>query len=78
MNEQSQRLPMRERYRALVSLLIIPLGLIIVVRASMAGLQAWMLIILGLAFVVLGIVRLRIYIQYKRTQGLTPGKGKRA
>ena len=78
MNEQSKRLPMRERYRALVSLLIIPLGLIIVVRASMAGLQAWMLIILGLAFVVLGIVRLRIYIQYKRTQGLTPGKGKRA
>ncbi len=78
MKEQSQRLSMRERYRALVSLLIIPLGLIIVVRASMAGLQAWMLIILGLAFVVLGIVRLRIYIQYKRTQGLTPGKGKRA
>jgi uncharacterized membrane protein YecN with MAPEG domain len=78
MKEQSQRLSMRERYRALVSLLIIPLGLIIVVRASMAGLQAWMLIILGLAFVVLGIVRLRTYIQYKRTQGLTPGKGKRA
>jgi hypothetical protein len=44
----------------------------------MAGLQAWMLIILGSAFVVLGIVRLRTYIQYKRTQGLTPGKGKRA
>ena len=78
MKEQSQRISMRERYRALVSLLIIPLGLIIVVRASMAGLQAWMLIILGLAFVVLGIARLRAYIQYKRTQGLTPGKGKRA
>jgi uncharacterized membrane protein YecN with MAPEG domain len=78
MKEQSQRLSMRDRYRALVSLLIIPLGLIIIVRSSMAGLQAWTLIILGTAFVALGIYRLRAYVQYKRTQGLTPGKGKRA
>ncbi len=78
MKEQSQRLSMREHYRALVSFLIVPLGLIIIVRASMAGLQAWTLIILGLAFVVLGIVRLRAYIQYKRAQGLTPVKGKGA
>ncbi len=78
MKEQSQRISKRERYRALVSLLIIPLGVIIIVRASMAGLQAWTLIILGLAFVVLGIFRLHAYIQYKHTQGLTPDKGKRA
>jgi uncharacterized membrane protein YecN with MAPEG domain len=78
MKEQPQRLSMREHYRALVSLLIIPLGLIIIVRASMAGLQAWTLIILGLAFVVLGIVRLRTYAQHQRAQGLTPGKRKRA
>lgn len=78
MKEQPQRLSMREHYRALVSLLIIPLGLIIIVRASMAGLQAWTLIILGLAFVALGIFRLRAYVQYKRAQGLTPGNRKRA
>ena len=66
MKEQPQRLSKREHYRALVSLLIIPLGLLIIVRASIAGLQAWTLIILGLAFVVLGIVRLRTYIQYRR------------
>lgn len=53
----------RERYRAFVSLLIIPLGMIIVVRAAMVGIQAWTLIVLGLAFVVLGIVRLRSYAQ---------------
>jgi len=76
MNGQSQRLSMREHYRALVSLLIIPLGVIIIVRASMAGLQAWTLIVLGLAFVALGIFRLRSYIQYRRPQGLTPDKGK--
>jgi hypothetical protein len=73
MKEQQQRLSKREHYRALVSLLIIPLGLIIIVRASIAGLQAWTLIILGLAFVVLGFVRLRTYIQYKRIQG-SPSK----
>ncbi len=78
MKEQPQQLSRREHYRALVSLLIIPLGLIIIVRASMAGLQAWTLIILGLAFVALGIFRLRSYVQYKRTQGLTLDKGKRA
>ena len=78
MKAQAQRLSTREHYRALVSLLIIPLGVIIIVRASMAGLQAWTLIVLGLAFVALGIFRLRSYIQYRRPQGLTPDKGKRA
>jgi len=78
MKEQSQQLSRREHYRALVSLLIIPLGLIIVVRASMVGLQAWTLIILGLAFVALGIFRLRAYIQYKRALSLTAGSRKRA
>jgi uncharacterized membrane protein YecN with MAPEG domain len=77
MKEQPQRLPMREQYRALVSLLIIPFGLIIIVRASMIGLQAWTLIILGLAFVVLGLVRLRAYAHYKRAQGSTLSKRKR-
>lgn len=78
MKEQSEHLSRREHYRALVSLLIIPLGLIIIVRASMAGLQAWMLIILGLAFVALGIFRLRAYILYKRAMSLTAGSRKRA
>jgi uncharacterized membrane protein YecN with MAPEG domain len=53
----------RERYRLLVSLLIIPLGIIIVIRAGMVGAQAWMLIVLGVAFVGLGIVRLHSYVQ---------------
>jgi uncharacterized membrane protein YecN with MAPEG domain len=78
MKEQPQQLSKREHYRALVSLLIIPLGVIIIVRASMFGLQAWTLIILGVAFVALGIIRLHAYIQYKRAQGLTPNTGKRA
>ena len=78
MKEQPQQLSMREHYRALVSLLIIPLGVIIIVRVCMVGLQAWTLIVLGVAFVALGIVRLHAYMQYKRAQGLTPGKGKRA
>jgi hypothetical protein len=52
---------LRERYRALVSLLIIPLGMIIIVRAVMFGVQAWTLIVLGMAMVGLGIVRLRAY-----------------
>jgi len=43
----------------------------------MAGLQAWTLIILGLAFVVLGLVRLRAYAHYKRAQGSTLSKRKR-
>ena len=51
----------RERYRAFVSLLIIPLGLIIVVRAALVGIQAWTLIDLGLAFVMFGIVRMRSF-----------------
>jgi hypothetical protein len=51
----------RERYRLLVSLLIIPLGAIIAVRAVLVGVQAWVLIVLGLAFVGLGIVRLCMY-----------------
>lgn len=59
MKNRTQGLPLRERYRALVSLLIIPLGAIITARAAMAGPQAWMLVLLGLAFIVLGIVRLR-------------------
>ena len=62
MKDQTERLPVRERYRAFVSLAIIPLGLIIVIRAAMAGLDAWMLILLGLAFIGLGIVRLRSYL----------------
>lgn len=63
MKDRTQRFPLRERYRAFVSLAIIPLGIIIVVRAAMFGLQAWTLIILGLAFVCLGIVRLRSFRQ---------------
>jgi len=78
MKEQPQRLSRREQYRAVVSLLIIPLGFIIIVRASMVGLQAWMLIVLGIAFVALGIVRLRTYAQYKRAPGSTAGQRKRA
>ena len=77
MKEQPQQLSMREHYRALVSLLIIPLGVIIIVRASMAGLQAWTLIVLGVAFVALGVIRLHAYMQYRRTQGLTPNTEKR-
>ena len=78
MKEQPQQLPKREHYRALVSLLIIPLGVIILVRAFMFGLQAWTLIVLGVAFVALGVIRLRTYMQYRRAQGLTPNTGKRA
>lgn len=61
-----ERVSRREQYRALVSLLIIPLGLIIVVRASMAGIQAWTLILLGLAFIGLGYIRLRAYMQRRQ------------
>ena len=61
MKGQVQRASLRERYRALVSLLIIPLGMIIIVRAVMFGVQAWTLIVLGIAMVGLGIVRLRAY-----------------
>ena len=77
MKEQPQRLPPREQYRALVSLLIIPLGLIIIVRASLVGVQAWPLLALGLVFVALAVVRLRAYAHYKGMLGTTPGKRKR-
>jgi uncharacterized membrane protein YecN with MAPEG domain len=63
MKNRTQRFSPRERYRTLVSLAIIPLGIIIVIRAAMFGLQAWSLIILGLAFVCLGLVRLYNYRQ---------------
>jgi uncharacterized membrane protein YecN with MAPEG domain len=68
----------RERYRLLVSILVIPLGLIIVVRASLIGLQAWTLILLGLALVGLRVVRLwasRGGTQTKRST-MQKGKGK--
>ena len=61
MKGRVQQASLRERYRALVSLLIIPLGMIIIVRAVMFGVQAWTLIVLGVAMVGLGIVRLRAY-----------------
>ena len=61
MKGQVQQASLRERYRALVSLLIIPLGMIIIVRAVMFGVQAWTLIVLGMAMVGLGIVRLRAH-----------------
>ena len=77
MKSQRQAVPLRERYRAVVSLLIIPLGIIIVVRASMAGIQAWTLIVLGLAFVALGVIRLRAYMQ-QHAQNARLNKRKRA
>jgi uncharacterized membrane protein YecN with MAPEG domain len=75
---QPQQPLFRERYRALVSLLIIPLGVIIIVRASMVGIQAWTLIVLGLAFVGLGVVRVRAYIQQSHVQGSRLSRRKRA
>jgi uncharacterized membrane protein YecN with MAPEG domain len=59
----SPRLSWRERYRLVVSLLIIPLGLIIIVRAALFGIQGWALIVLGAALVGLGVVRLWAYVQ---------------
>jgi len=76
MKQQPQQLSLRERYRALVSLLIIPLGLIIIVRAAMFGFQAWTLIILGIAFVALGMVRLRVYAQNRHNHVISPHKRK--
>jgi len=61
MNEPTRSRSLRERYRLFVSILIIPLGAIIVARALMFGMQAWTLIILGLAFMALGAVRLWNY-----------------
>ena len=73
------RLSGRERYRALFSLLIIPLGCIIIVRAAMAGIQAWTIVLMGLAFVALGLIRLRAYLAYTRQrQELPPDSRKRA
>jgi len=63
---------LRERYRMLVSLLIIPLGAIITVRALMFGLQAWMLIILGVAFMALGVVRL--WTSYRQSAQIQKGR----
>jgi uncharacterized membrane protein YecN with MAPEG domain len=65
MKGQVRQPSLRERYRALVSLLIIPLGMIIIVRAAMFGVQAWTLIVLGMAMVGLGVVRLRAYTQQR-------------
>ncbi|WP_069801164.1 hypothetical protein [Thermogemmatispora onikobensis] len=48
------------RYRQVVSVLIIPLGLIISLRALWLGWQSWTLVLLGLAFVALGMVRLQL------------------
>lgn len=71
-----KQLSLRERYRVLVSLLIIPLGLIIIVRAAMFGLQAWTLIVLGIAFVALGAIRVRAYAQNRSTQSMPSRKRK--
>ena len=56
----------RERYRAFVSLLLIPLGGVIMFRAVLFGFEAWTLFVLGAAMVGLGIVRLRTYAQQRR------------
>ena len=66
MKDQLSHMSFRERYRVFVSLLLIPLGAIIIIRAAMFGLTAWTLLILGAAMVSLGIVRLRAYIQQRR------------
>jgi uncharacterized membrane protein YecN with MAPEG domain len=78
MKNRTQNLHWRDRYRALVSLLIIPLGLIISVRAAMVGSQAWMLVVLGLAFVALGIVKLRSLSTSTPVQTATSRRRKRA
>jgi len=39
--------------------------MIIIVRAAMFGVQAWTLIVLGMAMVGLGVVRLRAYTQQR-------------
>ena len=70
MKQWPRRLSLREWYGILVSVLIIPLGVIIIVRAAMFGLQAWTLIVLGVAFVALGIVKLRAYIRYAHAQAV--------
>jgi hypothetical protein len=78
MNKQSpSQLAWRERYRLLVSLLIIPLGGIIIVRAALVGMQAWTLIVLGVALIGLGILRLRAYLQHVHAHGKIVSRRKR-
>lgn len=69
MSASSPRMPFRERYRLVVSALLIPLGMIIIARSAVFGLQAWTLIILGLAMVGLGLVRLKTFFQSRKKQG---------
>ena len=76
MNERTRGRSLRERYRLLVSILIIPLGAIIAARAFMFGIQAWTLIILGLAFMVLGVVRLWNYRQSAYVRDSSAQKGR--
>lgn len=76
MKRRPPKRSLRERYRLLVSILVIPLGLIIVVRASLIGLQAWTLILLGLALAGLGVVRLWASRGGTQTQRSTRQKGK--
>lgn len=76
MNERTRSRSLRERYRLIVSILIIPLGAIIAVRAFMFGIQAWTLIILGLAFIALGVVRLWNYRRSAYGQDSSGQKGR--
>jgi hypothetical protein len=76
MNERTQNRSLRERYRLLVGILIIPLGAIITVRAFMFGMQAWTLIVLGLAFIGLGVVRLWNYRQSAHVRDASAQKGR--
>jgi uncharacterized membrane protein len=76
MNERTQSRSLRERYRLLVNILIIPLGAIIAARAFMFGIQAWTLIILGLAFMALGVVRLWSYRQSAHVRDSSAQKGR--
>jgi uncharacterized membrane protein len=76
MNERMQNRSLRERYRLFVSILIIPLGAIITVRAFMFGMQAWTLIVLGLAFIGLGVVRLWNYRQSAHVRDSSAQKGR--
>jgi hypothetical protein len=69
MSASSPQMPFRERYRLVVSALLIPLGVIIVARSAVFGLQAWTLIILGLAMIALGFVRLRTFFHSRKKQG---------
>lgn len=68
MRAPSPRLPFRERYRLFVSVLLIPLGIIIIARSAAFGLPAWTLFVLGLAMIALGFVRLRTFFQSRKKQ----------